>query len=287
MLQPDIWTILKVLSWTKEYLSGKGIGNSRLEAEWMLCAVTGHDRVGLYLNYDKPLSDEELTNYRAMVTRRAKREPLQHILGSQEFCGLDFEVSSDVLIPRHDTEVLISLAASLMPCANKILDIGTGSGCIAVSLAVKFPNATITATDISVAAMKIARRNFDKHGVVVELLNGSLFKPVSARIFDLIVSNPPYIPTKDILTLEPEVREFDPIQALDGGSDGLDIYRTMIPAALAYLSPSGWLLLEIGVDQADAVISIIRDSGGYLEPSTALDTGGIKRAVAAQRKELI
>ena len=286
MIQQEIWTILKVLTWTKEFLAAKGVNNSRLEAEWLLCAVTGLDRVGLYLHFDKPLSDDELAAYRAMVTRRAKREPLQHILGSQEFCGLDFEVSADVLIPRHDTEVLISQAISLMPEALSILDVGTGSGCVAVSLAVRFPNASITATDISAAALAVARRNVEKHDVDVEILFGSFFEPVNNRSFDLIVSNPPYIPTEAIAGLEPEVRSFDPFGALDGGTDGLDIYRILIPAAHSHLNSNGWLLLEVGNGQAADVMGLFNETGGYGEPFTALDPGGIERVVAAQRKEM-
>ncbi|HBA70919.1 MAG: protein-(glutamine-N5) methyltransferase, release factor-specific [Geobacteraceae bacterium GWC2_55_20] len=281
----EVWTTLKVLAWTKEFLATRGVENSRLEAEWLLCAATGMDRVGLYLQYDKPLSDSELAAYRSMVARRAKREPLQHILGSQEFCGLDFEVTADVLIPRHDTELLVSQAVSLMPDAKSMLDIGTGSGCIAVSLALHFPAASITAIDISVAALDVARRNIQKHDVAVELLHGSLFEPVIDRSFDLIVSNPPYIPTADIARLEPEVRDFDPFEALNGGADGLDIYRLLIPEAHAHLNTSGWLLLEAGQGQAADVIKIFNYTGGYDEPFTAIDPGGIERVVAGKRKE--
>jgi release factor glutamine methyltransferase len=285
MTEQEVWTTLKVLSWTKDFLATKGVENSRLEAEWMLCSATGLDRVGLYLQFDKPLNVRELVTYRAMVARRAKREPLQHILGSQEFCGHEFEVCADVLIPRLDTEVLISQAMSLMPDAISILDIGTGSGCIAVSLAARFPSASVTATDISAAALVVASRNIDKHGVNVEVLHGSLFEPVKNRRFDLIVSNPPYIPTEDIAGLEPEVRDFDPFGALDGGADGLEVYRILIPAAYMHLNSSGWLLLEIGNGQATDVIRLFNESGGYSEPLTALDPSGIERVVAAQRKD--
>lgn len=284
MTQQEVWTTLKVLNWTKEFLAAKGVENSRLESEWLLCAATGLDRVGLYLHYDKPLSESELADYRAMVTRRAKREPLQHILGSQEFCGLDFEVTADVLIPRHDTEVLVSQAVSLMPDASSLLDIGTGSGCIAVSLAVRYPEAAITATDISPAALAVARRNVEKHQVSVELLLGSLFEPVVDRQFDLIVSNPPYIPTDVIAGLDPEVSDFDPLGALDGGVDGLDIYRKLIPAAYSHLHQSGWLLLEVGQGQAADVVKIFNETGAYAEPRTAVDLNGIERVVAGQRK---
>lgn len=286
MVEHEIWTTLKVLAWTKEFLAAKGVENSRLEAEWLLCAATGLDRVGLYLQFDKPLNDEELAAYRAMVARRAKREPLQHILGSQEFCGLDFEVSADVLIPRHDTEVLITQALALMPDAGSILDIGTGSGCIAITLATRYPDAVITATDISAAALAVAIRNAKKHNANVEMLLGSLFEPLNSRSFDLIVSNPPYIPSKEITALEPEVRDFDPLGALDGGADGLDVYRLLIPESHSHLSPGGWLLLEVGRGQAADVMAIISDYGGYNAPFTALDPGGIERVVAAQRKDL-
>lgn len=286
MIPNEIWTTLKVLKWTKEFLAAKGVENSRLEAEWLLCAATGLDRVGLYLQYDKPLNDDELAAYRSMVARRAKREPLQHILGSQEFCGLDFDVSADVLIPRHDTELLITQAVALMPDARSLLDIGTGSGCIAISLAIRYPNAAVTATDVSSAALAVARRNVEKHGVAVELLLGSLFEPLDNRIFDLIVSNPPYIPTKDIAGLEPEVRDYDPSGALDGGADGLDIYRALIPDAHSHLNMGGWLLLEVGIGQAADVTRLFSDNGGYNEPFTALDLGGIERVVAAQRKDI-
>jgi len=287
MAAQEIWTTLKILAWTKDFLLSKGVTNARLEAEWLLCAVTGLDRVGLYLQYDKPLNDRELAEYRAMVTRRAKREPLQHILGSQEFCGLEYEVTADVLIPRHDTEVLISEAIIRQPDSRSVLDIGTGSGCIAISLQKRLPKAAVTATDISEAALTVAGRNANKHGAAVEFLMGSLFAPVAGRCFDLIVSNPPYIPTSDIESLDQEVRDYDPRAALDGGGDGLDIYRTLIPAAVEYLAPGGWLLVEIGIGQAKDVVQLFQHTSSYGEPIIALDSSGIERVVGAQRKEIL
>ena len=284
MTQAEIWTTLKVLDWTKEFLSSRGVENARLEAEWLLCAATGLDRVGLYLNFEKQLDDEELASYRSMVARRGRREPLQHILGSQEFCGLEFEVTPDVLIPRHDTETLVHEALARMPDAQSVLDIGTGSGCIAVSLAKQLPLAAITAIDISGAALTVARRNAERNGVAIEFLQGSLCEPVAGRCFDLIVSNPPYIPSRNIEMLEPEVRDFDPPGALDGGADGLDIYRALIPAALSCLNPGGWLLVEIGAGQASDVKQLFRTAGEFGEPITACDPAGIIRVVGAQRK---
>jgi release factor glutamine methyltransferase len=286
MTQTEIWTTLKVLDWTKEFLAVKGVENARREAEWLLCAATGLDRVGLYLNFERPLNDVELSAYRAMVARRGRREPLQHILGSQEFCGLDFEVTSSVLIPRYDTETLVDEAIARKPHARSVLDIGTGSGCIAVALARRLPDASVTATDISGDALEVARRNAVRHSAAIEFLQGALLEPVAGRGFDLIVSNPPYIPRNDIDVLEPEVRDFDPRGALDGGQDGLDIYRALIPAALSHLTPGGWLLVEVGAGQATDVKELFRSIADYEEACIARDPGGIERVVAAQRKEV-
>lgn len=281
MTQTEIWTTLKVLDWTKEFLASRGVENARLEAEWLLCAVTGLDRVGLYLNFEKPLDAEELAAYRAMVARRGRREPLQHILGSQEFCGLEFEVTPAVLIPRHDTEALVNEALARMPGAQSILDIGTGSGCIAVALAHRLPGVSVTAVDISEDALEVARRNAGRNGVAIEFLQGSLLEPVAGRHFDLIVSNPPYIPSSDILTLEPEVRDFDPRGALDGGADGLNVYRALVPDAAACLNSGGWLLLEVGAGQAADVARLFQTAGVFGEPIIACDGGGIERVVGA------
>lgn len=287
MSSQEIWTTLKILAWTKDFLLSKGIVNARLEAEWLLCAAMGLDRVGLYLQYEKPLNGDELATYRAMVARRARREPLQHILGSQEFCGLEYEVTSDVLIPRHDTEVLVTEAISRQPNSHFVLDIGTGSGCIAISLVNRMPAAKVTATDISEAALAVARRNAETHGAAIEFLQGSLFVPVAGRRFDLIVSNPPYIPTADIETLDQEVRNYDPVSALDGGSDGLDFYRHLIPAAVEHLNPEGWLLVEIGIGQSKEVISMFQGADRFNAPFITTDSSGIERVIGAQLKEAV
>jgi release factor glutamine methyltransferase len=171
-----------------------------------------------------------------------------------------------------------------MPGASTVLDIGTGSGCIAVSLGKRLPMASITAVDISVAALTVARRNAEKNGVAIEFLQGSLCEPVFGRCYDLIVSNPPYIPSRDIEALEPEVRDFDPRGALDGGTDGLDIYRALIPSAGSCMNPGGWLLVEIGEGQALEVKNLFRVAGKFGEPFSACDPGGIVRIVGGQKK---
>lgn len=282
MKAPDeTWTTLKVLTWTAGYLADKGVENARREAEWLLCQATGLDRVGLYLNFDKPLSDDELAGYRALVARRGKREPLQQILGSQEFDGLSFAVSPAVLIPRHDTETLLEQAVGCAPQARHILDIGTGSGCIAIALAKRLPEATITAVDLSSEALAVAQRNAEAHNATVEFLPGSFFEPVAGRRFDLVVSNPPYITTAELAGLQPEVRDHEPRLALDGGPDGLAAYRVIVAQAPAHLQPGGWLLLEVGAGQAGDVATLLAQAG-FGAIITATDPGGIQRVVGGR-----
>jgi release factor glutamine methyltransferase len=278
----ETWTVLKILAWTRDYLAGKGVENARLESEWLLSSALGLDRVGLYVNFDRPLNEAELALYRAMVVRRARREPLQYILGTQEFLGLDFEVNPAVLIPRHDTETLVLEGIKRCRCDGKILDIGVGSGCIGVALAKNLPGATVCGVDFSESALELTSRNAEKHGVIVNLAPGSLFEPYEGELFDLIVSNPPYIPSAEIASLQPEVRDFEPRAALDGGEDGLDIYRTVIPAAPDHLNPCGWLLFEVGIGQADSVLDLYRETGKFTELFRAKDPAGIDRVVGGR-----
>ncbi|MBT0663834.1 peptide chain release factor N(5)-glutamine methyltransferase [Geobacter pelophilus] len=277
----ETWTIRKVLDWTKSYLADKGVDNARLESEWLLAAITGHDRVGLYVNYDQPLTDAELANYRSMVARRAKREPLQYILGTQEFYGVEFEVSPAVLIPRHDTEVLVMEALQRAPQAKTVLDIGVGSGCIALALARSLPEADVCGVEKSPEALKLAQRNAEHLGVRVTLCEGSLFEPFLGQRFDLVVSNPPYIPTADLAGLQPEVRDYEPLGALDGGADGLDFYRAIIASASQHLNPGGWLMVEVGIDQSMAVRELFAATG-FTEIFIARDPQQIERVVGGK-----
>ncbi len=273
---------MKVLDWTRGYLAGKGVENARLETEWMLCAALGLDRVGIYVNYDKPLTSDELVPFREMVARRAKREPLQYILGTQEFMGLEINVSPAVLIPRHDTETLVEEAVRVCPTAERILDIGAGSGCIAIALAKALTRAEVFGVDTSDEALEIAGKNADNNSVTVKFSKGSLFEPVDSLTFDLIVSNPPYIPTGDIAGLQPEVRDFEPKAALDGGSDGLDFYRSIIPLAACHLNPCGWLLFEVGINQSPQVLELFEKEGCYDETFSAKGAGGVERVVGGR-----
>lgn len=280
--QQEKWDVLKILNWTKGYLADKGVENPRLEAEWMLCEALSLDRVGLYLNFDKPLAEAELAAYRGMVARRGRREPLQYILGSQEFMGLDFQVTPAVLIPRHDTEVLVAEGVERGSAARTVLDIGSGSGCVAVALAKALPEAEICSVDISGEALAVARDNALKNGVTVQFFQGSLFDPFTGRRFDMILSNPPYIPAAQLATLQQEVRGFEPLGALDGGADGLDFYRTIVARAPDHLTPGGWLLFEVGAGQAPEVLGLLQDGGLSADCFTALDPAGIERVVGGR-----
>jgi len=280
--KPETWTVLKVLTWTRNYLVGKGVENARLESEWLLCTALDLDRVGLYVNFDRPLNNGELAAYRALVSRRARREPLQHILGSQEFMGLDLEVTPAALVPRHDTETLVEEAIKKCRGDEEILDIGVGGGCIAVALAKKLPETAVFGVETSPAALELAARNAAKHGVNVNLVSGSLFEPFKGKRFDMIVSNPPYIPSGDIVSLQPEVRDYEPREALDGGPDGLDLYRAIVPAAPDHLNPGGWLLFEVGIGEAKRVLDLFSLTGRFTELFKAKDPAAIERVVGGR-----
>lgn len=273
---------MKVLDWTRGYLAEKGVENARLETEWMLCAALGLDRVGLYVNFDKPLTSDELVPFREMVARRAKREPLQYILGTQEFMGLEINVSPAVLIPRHDTETLVEEAVRVCSKAKRILDIGVGSGCVAVAIAKALSQAEVFGVDTSDEVLEIAGKNADNNSVTVKFSKGSLFESVGDLTFDLIVSNPPYIPSGDIAGLQPEVRDFEPKEALDGGADGLDFYRSIIPSAHRHLDPCGWLLFEVGINQSSQVLELFEKEESYDNLFTAKDAGGVERVVGGR-----
>lgn len=298
----ETWTVLKIIQWTTEYLKGKGIENPRLDSEVLLSHLLKFDRVGLYLNYDRPLSKEELSSFREMLKRRGGREPLQYITGRQEFWSLDFKVTPDVLIPRPETEILVEEAIKVVGgqwsvvSENRplILDLCTGSGCIAISLANELKDAVVYAADASDAALKVARENAEINGVQdrVTFLKGDLYEAIENRprttdhrplLFDLIVSNPPYIKTGDIPNIQPEVRDYEPRIAVDGGQEGLDFYKRIISGAPHYLLSGGWLMVEVGEGQATAVSEMMKDSGSFEPASTVKDLAGIERVVKGKK----
>jgi len=258
----DSWTLLKLLDWTTEFFTGKGIENPRLDAQLLLGHVLRLDRVELYLNFDRPLATEELDTIRPLIKRRGQREPLQYLIGTTEFWSLEFEVTPAVLIPRADTEILIEEALSRAGEQGSLLDVGTGSGVIAVSLATELPNWKITALDVSPEALIVATRNAANHGVSdrVEMVQGDLVRLPEAR-YDLIVSNPPYIAHDEWEKLMPEVRNFEPQSALLAEAGGLDCYQKLVTQAASRLKPDGWLLVEIGYTQREAVQDLFVAAG--------------------------
>jgi release factor glutamine methyltransferase len=261
----------------------QGVENPRLNAEWILAHVLGISRIELYLQHEKPLEKKELGLYRAFIRRRVNREPLQYILGETEFMSLPFRVESGVLIPRPETELLVEKAAELMKDRTypKILDIGTGSGCIAISLARLLPSAQVWASDHSRAALDLAERNAGLNGVndrirfvEMDIMTDSLPK----EKFDMVVSNPPYICEQDIQTLAPEIRDHEPLDALNGGPDGLSFYKRFQQILPGVLDPQGIVLLEIGSDQREAVRAVF-DNGTWASMNIYGDLAGLDRII--------
>jgi len=263
-------TVLEVIQKSAEFLAKKGVDAARLQIELLLAHVLKLPRMKLYLNFERQLSEVELDAVRGLVKRRGQREPLQHITGSTSFCGLEMTVNRHVLVPRPETELLAeagweflgkhspsnSQRAGPETGAPVALDFGTGSGCIAIALAVKCPAARLVALDTSAEALAVAKQNAERNQVAdrIEFRHEDGFGvlPAGAR-FDLIISNPPYIPSAEIETLEPEVRDFDPRAALDGGADGLDFYRRLAGESPTFLKPDGRIMLEFGDGQAEEV----------------------------------
>ena len=258
----ETWTLLRLLRWTTNFFDEKGIDNPRLDAELLLAHCLNLDRVGLYLNYDRPLTAVELDTIRPLVKRRGQREPLQYLLGSTEFWSLKFKVTPDVLIPRADTEILIEEALSHAAAAGSLLDVGTGSGAIVISLATELSDWTLTGLDISPQALRVARDNVASHQLEqrVKLVEGDLAE-LPQQQYDLIVSNPPYIARSEWDELMPEVRCFEPELALLAEADGLICYQQLAAQAAQHLSTDGWLLVEIGCRQATAVQDLFSAAG--------------------------
>ena len=291
---PKTWSIKDLLKVTTDYLKRKGIENPRLDAEVLLAHQLKGDRVSLYLNLDQPLTKEELSGYRTAVRRRVQREPLQYITGVQEFWSLAFRVDPRVLIPRPETELLVEKAVAL--CREKqdagappseILEIGTGSGAISISLAKEVPYAVIWATDISAAALDVARANAETHGVShrITFLKGNLWDPLqpSNPRFDLILSNPPYIATDEFKELQPEVRDFEPRVALDGGEKGMSHIEHILREAPRFLSSGGWLALEMAPHQTEAALALMRQTKLYKTGSRHHDYARRYRVVMGER----
>ena len=259
---------------------------ARRDAEVLLLHASGRSRTDLLAHGEDEFSLAESLRYKSLLDRRTKGEPIQYITGETEFYGLPFRVTPDVLIPRPETEHLVETVVALARsfAAPRIVDIGAGSGAISVALAHHLPKARITTTDLSEAALAIARENVRSNGVADRIcfLQGDLLAPLAGEKFDIIVSNPPYVPARDRDSLSVEVREYEPLLALFAGEDGLDIYRRLIPAAFVALISGGFIALEIGYGQADAVQNFLR-AAGFAQIEFTPDLQSIPRVAAAQR----
>ena len=293
MATNDVWTITRILTWTRQYFAGKGIENPRLDAELLLCEVLHCERITLYVHFDQPLQESELARYRDFIIRRGKQEPLAYILGHKEFYKYDFKVTPAVLVPRPETELLVEkVAQAPMPAAPRILDVGTGSGAILISLLAELPQAAGVGVDKSAAALAVAKANAAY--VATQVKDATLparftwtesdvltALPATER-FDVLVSNPPYIPSGVIPTLARDVQR-EPHLALDGGQDGLSIYRRLLAEAPAYLQPDSLVALEIGEEQGGAVAALAA-AAGFTVQVVLQDYANLDRMVLATKE---
>lgn len=295
MADGGTWTVRRVLEWTTGFFTRKQVDPARLSAELLLSHVLKIPRIKLYTDYERVLSEKDLLTFRELVRRASEQEPIAYLTGTAHFFNLEFEVTRDVLIPRPDTETLVENVLQLARNqagfeSPRVLDLCTGSGCIAAAIACHLKSAVVSATEISPAAVAIARRNVERLGVNGRVLveEGDLFEPISrmvdARPFNLIVSNPPYIPSAQIETLDRSVREYEPIKALDGGADGLDFHRRILAQAPERLLDGGRVYLEIAFDQGPAAQELGQAHAAFEDVRILKDFGGRDRVLTARRR---
>ncbi len=286
------WKIKGLLSVATDYLRQKGIDNPRLTSEVLLAHALQFERIGLYLDLDKPLTKKEVSDFRALIQRRIKHEPLQYITGKQEFWSLDFEVNGNVLVPRPETEVLLEQAIAQTKEApvfsghfHRVLDMCTGSGIIAVVAAKEMVDARVWATDISEDALAVARRNADAHKVSekIDFLQGDLWAPVKNMRFDLVLSNPPYVSSSEYPDLPPEVRDYEPKIALDGKDEGLYTIKEIIKSAPHFMNSGGWLMIEMSPEQTGKVMGMMDQMKAYTSIKRVKDYSHSYRVVVAQK----
>jgi release factor glutamine methyltransferase len=299
----EAWTVGRLLTWTTDFLKGKGADSPRLDAEVLLAHARGCNRIELYTAFEEEPTEAVRTAFRELVGRRAKGTPVAYLVGRREFFSLDFEVTADVLIPRPETESLVVRAIDLAkahvdrpsPSPSRstgrgiieIADVGTGSGIIAVTVAKQVKGARATAIDINSAALEVAKRNAEKHGVAerIEFVESDLFAklPADAK-FDLVLSNPPYVATEEMAQLQADVRDHEPHLALDGGKHGTEIIESLIPQSAERLNPGGWLLIEVGAENAGRVEELVRANAAFELAETLKDIANLPRVVQAKRK---
>jgi release factor glutamine methyltransferase len=285
----EVWTVLRLMRWSGEFLEGKGVERGRLDAEHLLAHALGLPRLQLYLQFDRPLVREELDRFRPLLRRRADREPLQYILGRAAFRELELRVDRRVLIPRPETEILVDEVLAWAEAQGRTdmsaVDIGTGSGAIALSLVHEGPFGRVVATDVSDDALDVARDNAGMLGLGdrVDFRPGPLFSALGdGETFDVVVSNPPYVAEAEAESLEPEVGVWEPGRALFGGPDGLAVIRELVRGAGAHVRPGGLLALEVGAGQIGLVVAEVESIGGYDDVRVRRDLAGRQRVILAR-----
>jgi release factor glutamine methyltransferase len=294
-MAPKKWAVREILNVSSRFLRDKGIESPRLCAEVLLAHELKKSRVDLYLAFDQPLSNKEIVQYRSLIKRRLRREPLQYITGHQEFWSIDFRISPAVLIPRTETEFLVEEAIKLwdrrlLPnnINPTILDLGTGSGVIAIALAKEIEGATLWASDISFEAIAVARTNAQRHNLErrIRFCQGDLWQPFSdsSTTFDMIISNPPYIRNDAFKSLPPEVRLYEPRVALDGHENGMCFIQRIIEEGATYLEPGGWLLIEMDPDQTERALALIDSAHSFSFRERLADYQKRYRMVKAQKR---
>ncbi len=287
--QRETRTVGELLQTESTVLQKNGVDDPRLDAELLLADLLDCNRAHLLAHPERTVPPEARRRFEGLIERRAAREPLQYLLGAWEFCGRTFVVNDSVLIPRPETELLVEKCLHILPLARpaRAADVGTGSGAIAVTLAADRPALDVVAVDADAAALEVARQNARRHEVAsrVRFVKGDLCRPLKAGSLDLVASNPPYIPTDRLRTLQPEVRDYEPQQALDGGPDGLAVIRRFLAQAPRVLVPGGWLVMEIGEGQADTVRQLAAKQGAYDNDTleTSRDGAGHERVFRARR----
>lgn len=285
----EVWTVGRLLTWTTDWLGKRGSESPRLDAEVLLAAVRGCQRIMLYTAFDEPVNEAMRGRFRELIRRRGEGEPVAYLVGEKEFFSLPFTVTPATLIPRPETEGLVvrllDLCKQRAVAAPRILDVGTGSGAIAVTLAKQLPAANLVATDCSEAALAVAAVNAERHGVAdrVRCVACDLLEhPATAGSWDFIVSNPPYVREDEFNGLPPDVRLHEPRQALVGGPTGCEVIERLLPAAAARLAPGGWLLIEVGPSTAAAAAGLIAATAGLVAEPTLRDAAGLPRIVQAR-----
>jgi release factor glutamine methyltransferase len=290
----ETWTVRRLLEWTSGFFARKQIDSPRLSAELLLAHVLGLPRIKLYTDYERVLADEQLAKFRELVQRASEHEPIAYLTGKAHFFNLEFEVNRDVLIPRPDTETIVEnvlqAARHESGVEQRVLDLCTGSGCIAAAIAAHLKSAIVVASDLSAAAVALAKRNIERLGLSnrVSIEMGDLYEPISrlvdARPFNTIVANPPYIPTREIESLPRSVRDYEPRLALDGGDDGLTLHRRILVGAKDHLLYGGRLYLEIQFDHGPAAIALAREFEFLDDARVLKDAAGQDRVLTARRK---